>query len=198
MYAGANMERTRSRQLEDVSTNVDTEDITLTIPQPKASEIYYGACSKIYRHNRFRQESLEIDKKLQTHEWDKRENLGIFAMCVVDACMCYSNTTKFDETQEVYYLKLSEEMIDNVLDDNIVTRRWKIGDKTRGVTTSPKPLIGDNRRPKYSTDIHVTPIRRSKGGNNSSHTTQLRRRNLAVRLRISVVNANLHMQFSQE
>ena len=43
MDAGDNMERIRSCQIEDVSKNVDPVDITLTIPQPKASEIYYGA-----------------------------------------------------------------------------------------------------------------------------------------------------------
>ena len=64
-------------------------------------------------------------------------------MCVVDAWMCYSNVIKVKETQEAYYLKLSEEMIDNLLDDNLVTRRRKRGDKTRDVTTSPNPLIVD-------------------------------------------------------
>ena len=71
-------------------------------------------------------------------------------------------------------MKLSEEMIDNLLGANLVTRRRKRGNKTRDFTTSPNPLICDNGRPKYSTGIHVTTIRRSKGGNNSSHTTQLR------------------------
>ena len=85
-------------------------------------------------------------------------------MCVVDAWMCYSNATKVKETQEAYQLKLSEEMIDNLLDANLVTIRQKIGDKTQDVTTSPNPIICDNGRPKYSTGIHVTVIRRSKGG----------------------------------
>ena len=105
-------------------------DVILTISQPKASEIYYGAFSKIDRYNRFRQEYLYIEKKLQTHEWDKRANLGIFVMCVVDAWMCYSNATNAEETQEAYYLKLSEEMINTLLDANLVTRRQKRGDKT--------------------------------------------------------------------
>ena len=72
-------------------------------------------------------------------------NLGIFAMFVVDAWMCCSNAKKFEETQEAYYLTLSEEMIDNLLDDNLVTRIRKRGDKTRDVMTSPNPLIDDNR-----------------------------------------------------
>ena len=46
MDARANIEIIRSCQFKDVSTNVDTMDVTLRILQPKASEIYYGACSK--------------------------------------------------------------------------------------------------------------------------------------------------------
>ena len=40
--------------------------------------------------------------------------------------------------------------------------------------TIPKPLTGYDGRQKDNTGIHVTPIRRSKGGKNLSHTTQLR------------------------
>ena len=39
MDDGDNMESIFSCQLEDVSTNSDTVDVTLTIPQPNASEI---------------------------------------------------------------------------------------------------------------------------------------------------------------
>ena len=39
MDSGANMERIRYRQIEDVSTNEGTVDVTLTILQPKVSEI---------------------------------------------------------------------------------------------------------------------------------------------------------------
>ena len=106
MDDGANMERIRFRQIKDVITNSDPVDVTLKIPQPKASEFYYGACYKINLHNRCRQESSEIERNLQTHEWDKWANLGIFVMCIVDDLMCYSNAKKFEETQEAYYLKL--------------------------------------------------------------------------------------------
>ena len=67
MNTGANMERIRSHHLEDVSTNVDPVNVTLTTLQPKAPEIYYVAYSKIKRDNRYRQESSDIEKKLQTH-----------------------------------------------------------------------------------------------------------------------------------
>ena len=95
-------------------------------------------------------------------------------MCVVDARTCYSKATKVEETQEAYYLKLSEEMIDNLLDANTASRIRKIIDKTLGFTTTPNPLISDNGRQKDNTGIHVTSIRRSNGGKNSSHTTQQR------------------------
>ena len=36
------MERIHSHQLEDVSKNADPVDVTLTTPQPKASDIYYA------------------------------------------------------------------------------------------------------------------------------------------------------------
>ena len=97
-------------------------------------------------------------------------------MCVVDAWMCYSNAKKVKETQEAYYLKLSEAIIDILLYADLLKRRSKIGDKKQDVTTIPNPLIVDDGRPKDSTGIHVTPIGRSKGGNNSSRTTQLRSR----------------------
>ena len=139
MDAGANMERIRSRQLEDVSKNADPMDVTLTIPQPTASDIYYGACSKIDQHNICRQEYQDIENKLQTHDWDKKSNLGIFAMCVVDAWMCYSNKKKVEETQEAYYLKISEEMLDNLLDANLVTRIKK--KEIRHETLQPVPTL---------------------------------------------------------
>ena len=90
---------------------------------------------------------MENEEKLQTHEWDKRENLGIFAMCVVYAWICYSNATNVENTQEAYYLKLPEKMIDNLLDANLVTRRRKRGYKTRDVMTRPNPIIGDDGIP---------------------------------------------------
>ena len=148
MDSAANMEGIRSHQLEEISTNEDPVDVNPTIMQTKASEIYYGACYNIDQHNRCRQESLDIWKKLQTHEWYKRANIGIFSMSVLYAWICNINAKKVEETQEVYYLKLSEEIIDNLLDANIFTRRRKRGDKTRDVTTIPNPLIGDNGTPK--------------------------------------------------
>ena len=67
MDAGANMEKIRFRHIEDVNKNIDPVDVTLKILQPKASEIYYGALSKIDRHNRCRQENMDTENKLQTH-----------------------------------------------------------------------------------------------------------------------------------
>ena len=57
----------------------------ISITQPQASKLYYYYCGKIDQHNRTRQDELGMEKKIRTHDWSKRVNLGIFAMCVVDA-----------------------------------------------------------------------------------------------------------------
>jgi hypothetical protein len=42
-------------------------------------------CQMIDRHNRQRQDSLDIEKKVMTVHWERRVNLGLFGMMVVDA-----------------------------------------------------------------------------------------------------------------
>jgi hypothetical protein len=44
-----------------VNLNHDAEH-EITIPQPKAAEIYYTCCSKVEMHNRDRQDTLGIEK----------------------------------------------------------------------------------------------------------------------------------------
>ena len=60
-------------------------------------------------------------------------------MCVVDAWMCYITAKKVEETQEAYYLKISEEMLDNLLDANLVTRIKK--KEIRHETLQPVPTL---------------------------------------------------------
>ena len=60
------------------------ENVVLTIPQPKATEVYYRTCSVIDQHNRHCQDNLKTKKKLEMKKWDMRVNLTIFSMIVVD------------------------------------------------------------------------------------------------------------------
>jgi hypothetical protein len=45
------------------------ECVELVIIQPKASEAYDSVCGKIDQHNQDRQDTLQIERKLKTHDW---------------------------------------------------------------------------------------------------------------------------------
>ena len=162
------MRRSRLRQVEDVETNADPVAVNLVIPQPKASKIYYSCCAKIDQHNRSRQDSLDIEKKLGTQDWDMRANLGIFGMCVVDAWLCYKNSTGAEELQEDFYLSLAEELIDNNVDRRIL--RSKGGTPSSASLCSP---IDTDGQPRDCYGIHAMPMRDRKRGSKTI-TKQLR------------------------
>jgi hypothetical protein len=96
---GANLEavepilRTRLRQV-DQSPTAEAERVQLEIPQPKATQVYYQTCGSIDSHNRKHQDDLDIEKTVRTHSWDKRPNLTVFGMCVVDTYLVYASCTQ--------------------------------------------------------------------------------------------------------
>lgn len=77
---GTPSERERIRQVGQRS-----ERVVLTVPQPKAVELYYSCCAHIDRHNRYRQDDLRLEQKLGTHDWSLRVNLSVLGMCIVDS-----------------------------------------------------------------------------------------------------------------
>jgi hypothetical protein len=81
---GRVIKRQRWRQ-RDETPNADPVLEHIEIRQTEAGTVYYDGCSKIDQHNRLRQESLNIEKKLQTMDWATRGNHSIFGMVVVDA-----------------------------------------------------------------------------------------------------------------
>ena len=101
-----------------VSLELDAlpENVELTIPQPKATEVYYRTCGVIDQHNRHRQDNLKTEKKLETKKWDMRVNLTIFSMIVVDTWLVYSQATGSTELQSEFYVCFAEELIDNNID----------------------------------------------------------------------------------
>ena len=56
--------RHRRRQV-DQTPNADAERVELSVPQPKVAEVYYIACAKIDIHNRHRQDTLNLEKKVE-------------------------------------------------------------------------------------------------------------------------------------
>jgi hypothetical protein len=84
---------------------VDPERVHMTIDVPKAAEIYYSTCGKIDQHNRCRQDTLNLEKKLETKEWNRRVNMSIFGMIVVDSWMLYKGCTGGEKMGQMEYYK---------------------------------------------------------------------------------------------
>jgi Transposase IS4 len=86
---GKDIVRYRWRQV-DKTPNADPERVQIQVPQPQVIQTYYDLCQMIDRHNRQRQDVLDIEKKVQTVQWERRVNLGLFGMMVVDAYHLYA------------------------------------------------------------------------------------------------------------
>ena len=89
----------------------------LFVAQSKYSEIYYDTCAAIDQHNRHRQDTLCIERKIKTKSWDKRVTTSLFWMYVVDAWLMYTGATiktlhsEPELDQQEFYCALSEELI---------------------------------------------------------------------------------------
>ena len=136
--------------------NAEPERVELDIPQPAAAEVYYTTCSQIDQHNRCRQDDLNIEKKLGTHDWAKRVNMSLFSMCVVDAWKVYEGcATSMNLNQAQFYELLAEELIDNNEDGVRVQTR------TRQVPTGRSPT-GDVGPARAGVGVHLTPTKRKR------------------------------------
>lgn len=166
--------RSRLRQV-NLAPNADAERVQLLIDQPKASALYYSAAAKIDQHNRSRQADLGIERKLKTLDWSKRLNLSIFSMIVVDAMLVYKSSTLSEETPNVFFHKLAEEMIDYQL----TTRQQRaaaveVAEAVYG--NSGRRGRGDNRRPVESgLGPHLTPTKRLRTPTSSGSTNKVSR-----------------------
>jgi len=78
-------DRVRWRQMGE-----DAEHVALNVKLPQVVQAYYACCAKIDRHNRSRQNDLQLEQKLPTHYWSMRVNLSLLGMCVVDSWLLYS------------------------------------------------------------------------------------------------------------
>ena len=102
----------------DAVNNEEAVKQKLTIPQPKCSEIYYNTCGAIDKHNRHRQDTLMLEKKIETKTWDKRVTTSLFGMYVVDAWLMYKGATTDslqpdpELNQQEFYTALAEDLIE--------------------------------------------------------------------------------------
>ena len=98
----------------------------------------------IDRHNHCWQDTLGLERKLGTLEWDKRVNLSVFSMCIVDAWLTWkslqaSGSDGDAEDQQNFYSLLAEEMIDNNIDSR--ARRARIAGEEGPRLTFSSPIL---------------------------------------------------------
>lgn len=161
--------RCRWRQVSQ-DPNAPPERITMTIKQPQIAELYYSTCGAIDRHNRFRQDDLRMEKKIETKDWSVRVNLSIFAMIIVDSWLVYNafkNAPLEEEDQrkclqKEFYSMLAEELIDNNYDHR--------GQGTRRPRSSPNGTsyqeacirTVESGCARAGVFTHLTPVKRLK------------------------------------
>jgi Transposase IS4 len=164
---GTPINRKRWRQVDNTA-NANPERLDITIPQPKAAALYYAVCGRVDQHNRDRQDTLMIEKKLKTHDWSQRVNLTILAMIFVDTYRIYARMTDSAddevvvERQKVFYMNLASEMIDNRLDVAGRTTRQhaRVGiydDESIGESYAINSVTG---APRCGAAAHLTPTKR--------------------------------------
>ena len=121
--------RIRWRQV-DSTLNAEPERQELTLEQPSLVKCYYDVCSSIDRHNKQRQDDLELERSVNTKDWWKRVSLTIFGMILVDTCNFHQacvHPSDIDKNPDTFWTGLAEEMVDNKLDGrSLRTRRTDV------------------------------------------------------------------------
>ena len=155
-----------------VSLELDAlpENMELTIPQPKVTEVYYRTCGVIDQHNRHHQDNLKTEKKLETKKWDMRVNLTIFSMIVVDTWLVYSQVTGSTELQSEFYLRLAEELIDNNIDSRLQCQRNSGEDGSD--SNDESPVMTRTGRVHTGVSCHLTPTKRRRCTRDGELTVQ--------------------------
>ena len=142
-----------------VSLELDAlpENVELTIPQPKMTEVYYQTSGVIDQHNQHCQDNLKTKKKLEMKKWDMRVNLTIFSMIVVDTWLVYSQATGSTELQSEFYVRLAEELIDNNIDSRLQHRRNSGEDGSD--SNDESPVMTHTGRVRAGVSCHLTPTK---------------------------------------
>ena len=159
----------RYRQIEEVATNIEPDQLEINIPQPKCVEEYYSCCAMIDRHNRSRQATLKTERKYGTHNWDMRVNLYIFSIIVVDTWCVVKGIfgSGLNDSKENLYTKLAEEMIESTTDEAQRTRG--LTSNLRYTTWGISLLYTHEGRVSSGVGVHLTPT--NKKVKNKGHCT---------------------------
>ena len=125
LAAGPPCVRQRWTQVDRITPNAAPVSLEIVVAQPMACYLYYAACGRIDQHNRLRQASLMLEKKIKTTLWHQRVSMTFFGMCVVDAYRlaigCQSN--KWTKTAAHFFEALAEDLIDNKYEQRALRKR---------------------------------------------------------------------------
>jgi hypothetical protein len=119
------------------------ERLEFEVQMPKMVESYYDACGAIDKHNKQRQDDLEIERKMRTKVWWKRVNTSIFGMIVVDAMNVHQacvESRRIDEDSNKWISGLAHELINNRV-DHVSTRSQTTPTRKRKRATENSPIL---------------------------------------------------------
>ena len=160
---GSIIKRRRWRQ-RDPTPDAEPEVEHVRIRQTQAGEIFYDGCQAIDKHNRVRQEHLNLEKKVQTMSWSNRANHSLLAMCMVDSFAlakgCQGNLHHLGGARS-FFEDLLTDLIDNHLDKRTLRRRCN------EAAARESALTGE-AMPELDTSRHLTaptPTKKRKSGN---------------------------------
>jgi Transposase IS4 len=120
---GKVIKRRRWRQ-RDTTPNAEPDLEEIQIAQTQCGQVYYEGCGKIDQHNRLRQDSLNLEKKVQTMDWSSRANHSILAMTVVDAFYLAQGCQGSYQGGFRFFLEdLITGLIDNKMDQRVLRKR---------------------------------------------------------------------------
>jgi hypothetical protein len=154
--------------------NAPPEKATLPIQQSQIAKAYYSTCAAIDRHNRYRQDDRQIEKKIATKNWSVCVNLSIVAMIVVDTWLVYNafkNTPHETEcSQKDFYSVLAEVLIDTCYDDR--GRATRPQSSPNGSSYQNACIRADESgSPRAGVLSHLNPVKRLKNSQGGEKTT---------------------------
>jgi hypothetical protein len=129
--------------------------VEVPILTPKACEVYNDTCAAIDKSNRHRQDTLKLQRKLETNNWATRVGTTILEIIFVDSWLVYRGATKTTEKQAKFYTLLAEELIDNTFDEHGIRRRRQ-GD---GSSASPGAVNARTGEGRAGIQAHLTPTK---------------------------------------
>jgi hypothetical protein len=171
LQPGRAYSRFRWRQVSEIPDAAPAR-VELNIPQSQAAELYYSACGMIDRHNRCRQDDLQLERKLGTIDWSMRVNTTLLGMCIVDAWYAYSQCTSTKEKQKRFYSLLAQELIDNKYDtigSNGSGRRSRAED----CPEARARFMSNDGPARCGSGPHVTPTKRRRKRSDGTITRNL-------------------------